>query len=345
VALGDIDGDGDLDAFVANRNQANRVWLNNGDGTFADDGQRLGSAYSNSVALGDVDGDGDLDAFVANGDGLPGQYNRVWINDGTGVFTRWQDRGNSISYAVALGDLDGDGDLDAFIVNHHQPNKVWLNKGGSAGLAVTDTSPDTWTGPGAEDDMFKVVFTHNGIVGDRDLELNQWNLHLFSDGAACSTPMDTATANDLFDKLRVRLDDGDGVFEADGSDVLVAEVDTFGLSNGVQTVDFTNDDPNVRVSGTNSRTYWISLLTNTTQGDVCLQFDPDADALVEGKTPDFSVSIRDTTPTEANSSAPTVITLQSFTARSGSNNLIYAAVFSLVVVVGAGVVASRRRYH
>ncbi len=34
VSLGDVDGDGDLDAVVANRNQANRVWLNAGSGTF-----------------------------------------------------------------------------------------------------------------------------------------------------------------------------------------------------------------------------------------------------------------------------------------------------------------------
>jgi hypothetical protein len=64
-ALGDVDGDGDLDALVANYEQANRVWLNNGSGTFSDSGQSLGSSKSVGAALGDVDGDGDLDAFVA----------------------------------------------------------------------------------------------------------------------------------------------------------------------------------------------------------------------------------------------------------------------------------------
>ena len=76
MSLGDVDGDGDLDAFVANFSQGNRVWLNDGSGSFTDSGQSLGTWWSYSVSLGDVDGDGDLDAFVANWN----QGNRVWLN-------------------------------------------------------------------------------------------------------------------------------------------------------------------------------------------------------------------------------------------------------------------------
>ena len=70
--LGDLDGDGDLDAFVANAQvssgtgEPNRVWLNDGDGNFSDNGQALGDSPSLGISLGDLDGDGDLDAFVAN---------------------------------------------------------------------------------------------------------------------------------------------------------------------------------------------------------------------------------------------------------------------------------------
>ena len=39
VSLGDLDGDGDLDAFVANWPQPNKIWLNDGNGTFTDSGQ------------------------------------------------------------------------------------------------------------------------------------------------------------------------------------------------------------------------------------------------------------------------------------------------------------------
>ena len=50
-----------------------------------------------------------LDAFVANGG-----PNKLWLNDGTGVFTdSGQALGNSVSFEVVLGDLDSAGDLAA----------------------------------------------------------------------------------------------------------------------------------------------------------------------------------------------------------------------------------------
>ena len=101
-------------------------------GIFVDSGQLLGSSPSYDVALGDLDGDANLDAFVANY-GSGGKANTVWLNDGSGTFTdSGQQLGSSDSYHVALGDVDNDGDLDAFVGNFG-PNRVWLNQGGTIG--------------------------------------------------------------------------------------------------------------------------------------------------------------------------------------------------------------------
>jgi subtilisin family serine protease len=140
IEMGDLDGDGDLDAFVGNAdyysNPGNTVWLNDGSGLFIDSGQRLGSSFTWSVALGDLDGDKDLDAFAVNSEVWDPQPNKVWLNDGHGRYSaNGQSLGNEVSRGVDLGDLDGDGDLDAFVANGDpsygggEANSVWLNDG------------------------------------------------------------------------------------------------------------------------------------------------------------------------------------------------------------------------
>ena len=136
VSLGDLDGDGDLDAFVTNWNgYPDQVFMNDGSGNFSDSGQKLGNWFGTTVSLGDVDQDGDLDALVANNGEESDNAPVLWLNDGTGMFTDSTQRlGFTNAYAAVLGDLDGDGDLDAFIANsgHNGANpadKVWLNDG------------------------------------------------------------------------------------------------------------------------------------------------------------------------------------------------------------------------
>ena len=51
------------------------------------------------------------------------------MNDGSGNFTdSGQELGDSSSWGVSLADVDGDGNVDAFVANDGQPNKVWLNE-------------------------------------------------------------------------------------------------------------------------------------------------------------------------------------------------------------------------
>jgi hypothetical protein len=151
IAVGDLDGDGDLDAFVTlGSGLPNRVFLNDAMGNLSDSGQRLGHWNSYDVALADFDGDGDLDAYVVNAQ----SSNRLWINDGRGHFrdSGQNALGTGESRAVAVGDLDGDGDLDAFVANQGQPDEVWmsLDPRELPNLNLTQTSATVYVDQGAQ---------------------------------------------------------------------------------------------------------------------------------------------------------------------------------------------------
>jgi hypothetical protein len=124
AALGDLDGDGDLDAVIGNDEYeaGNAVLLNDGSGVLTQSGQSFGKVCS--LALGDLDGDGDLDAFAVSFN----RAGRIWLNDGGTFGDSGQMLGTVLARRVALGDLDGDGDLDAFVARE-QENTVWLNDG------------------------------------------------------------------------------------------------------------------------------------------------------------------------------------------------------------------------
>ncbi len=136
-AIGDLDGDFDLDLFMGNgtgpTSLGNSVWKNDGTGHFSAFGSRIGNENTWSVSLGDVDNDGDLDALTGNDNSVP---NKLWLNNGDGTFIdSTQQLGTPVDagkHAVLLNDVDGDGDLDAYIAkgNDEDHNKLWLNENG-----------------------------------------------------------------------------------------------------------------------------------------------------------------------------------------------------------------------
>jgi len=137
VALFDYDNDGWLDIYAVNGAKMpsleksgpeywNRLYHNNGDGTFTDVTEKAGVAgrgYDLGVATGDYDNDGYTDLFVA---GLRG--NTLFHNNGDGTFTNVTEKaglaradpkyGTLWAVAAAFADYDNDGKLDLFVSNY-----------------------------------------------------------------------------------------------------------------------------------------------------------------------------------------------------------------------------------
>ena len=125
-SIGDLDGDGDLDLVSGENDGTFDYFENTGSATNPRFAFRPGQTFSGDVgflstpALGDVDGDGDLDLVAGEFDGVLNYYENTGVATNpifaTGIVTGGPlggvDLGNSSE--PALGDLDGDGDLDLF---------------------------------------------------------------------------------------------------------------------------------------------------------------------------------------------------------------------------------------
>ena len=136
VAIEDLDGDGDADLVVANREVDNiSVLLNHGDGTFAAEVTYDVEDGPASVAIADLDGDGDADLAVANaGSYHPHDYSEeisILLNHGDGTFAAQVTyRVYPAPVSVAIADLDGDGDADLAVANVETATvSVLLNNG------------------------------------------------------------------------------------------------------------------------------------------------------------------------------------------------------------------------
>ncbi len=150
VKFADFDNDGDEDIFLANHRGPNRLYRNNGDGTFTDVADAsLASGYLTfGAAWGDFNADGYVDLYVVNRGsvGAP-QPNQLFVNNGDGTFTdRAPELGvdNSLAGLEAVWvDYDNDGDVDLYLSNDkHAGNHLWRNNGDGT---FTDVSVETGT--------------------------------------------------------------------------------------------------------------------------------------------------------------------------------------------------------
>ncbi len=172
VAVGDVDGDGRVDLFLANYGP-NQLWRNLGRGRFEEISERAGvrdPRWSVSAAFLDYDRDGDLDLYVANyvvhsfgarvvcksptgavsycgPQNFTAERDQLLRNRGDGTFEdvsaevlgpAWIE-GRGAGLGVTTADFDGDGWMDIYVANDLAANHLWLNRGSVTGGAGPDS--------------------------------------------------------------------------------------------------------------------------------------------------------------------------------------------------------------
>lgn len=229
--LGDVDGDGILDLVTGDINGPKKLFLGNGTGGFVYQGD-FGTAEGDSnvdIRLADIDDDGDLDVLVANLDGF-GRHNRFYLNDGAGNFpASGMSIGSEVedSSGIAVGDIDGDGNMDVVVANFGSaPNRLYLGDGDGAfsasGTAIGTTHYDT-----------RAIELHD-FDGDGDLDVIAGNRNHVD---------------------RVYLNDGGGNFPGNGNSL---ESSRSGDTRGLLVDDVNNDAiPDVVGIETNATALYI----------------------------------------------------------------------------------------
>ncbi|MDP4852385.1 MAG: VCBS repeat-containing protein, partial [Saprospiraceae bacterium] len=129
VGVGDFNKDGLIDIFFSSNISQHKLYLNKGNFQFEDITKKAGilpnTGWATGVSVADVNGDGWLDIYLCQSGNVPPEKrkNLLYINNKDLTFTEkafevgLADPGHTTM--AAFFDMDKDGDLDAYILNHN----------------------------------------------------------------------------------------------------------------------------------------------------------------------------------------------------------------------------------
>ena len=219
---------------------------------------------SMDVKFAKVDANDSIDIIVAN----RGSQNRILINNGSGIFVdETSSRIGSDSdstFAVEVGDVDGNGTPDLFFANNKVQNRLFLNNG--LGVFTESTVSSL---PAYEGDSTDALFVN--VDGDSDLDLfvaeGSGGVHLFeNDGNGIFTDVSSTNLPNLNDFV-IKIDSKDINFDG-AVDILLSSAgqDRLFINDGNGA--FTDDTANQLPLDT-SRSFGNHLL----DGEADLDFD------------------------------------------------------------------------
>lgn len=150
--------------------EANTLYRNNGDGTFADVANESGVANQSGRSLGaawfDFDSDGCIDLYVAN----DVSSNGVFRNLGDGTFADIGARSLAADYrgamGLAVGDVDRDADLDLFVTHWLAQENAYFQNMFSLGWTEEDGSPKLFFMDSADEHGLGQISLNMGGLGD-----------------------------------------------------------------------------------------------------------------------------------------------------------------------------------
>jgi hypothetical protein len=303
AAWGDYDGDRKVDVFVGQSNIGGTgdVLHNNGGTGFSNTSNAVGlndPGFHQNVAWNDIDNDRDLDLIIAM-EG-PTEKHEIYLQQPSGNFAKvgaivgFQESPGVKAYGMAIGDTDGDGDLDIYISTCRADNNIrnhfYENQLAQTGvLGFTDIA-DT-NGTQFMTNSYGTEFHDFDDDGDLDLFMvgadTQPSKLWRNDGGNQFTDIDTLTGNALLTDTAGDLNGGRAVdYDNDGDLDLffhdhaarVGSDQARKLYRNDGNWEFTDVTSTVGISGDNAGSY------DSTWGDIDLDGDQDLIATTSGSS-------------------------------------------------------------